>query len=94
MVLILHFAQNKTQIKYELFFWANIKHKVDSNSIFTTTITDAVEITNTGGTSLKYDGSSGQFHANWKTPKSPNTCWEVKTTTTNGPSISAYFKLK
>ena len=66
-----------------------------SCSSFTTTIIDAVEITNTAGTSLKYDVSSGQFHANWKTPSGKaNTCWEVKTTTTNGPSISAYFKLR
>ena len=66
-----------------------------SCSILTTTLTDAIEIINTGGTSLKYDVLSGQFHANWKTPSGmANTCWEVKTTTTNGPSIFAYFKLK
>ena len=74
---------------------ASFTQKQINCSIFTTTITDAVEITNTGGTSLRYDGSAGQFIANWKTPSGQaNTCWEVKTTTTNGPSISAYFKLK
>ena len=74
---------------------ASFTQKQISCSSFTTTITDAIEITNTGGTSLRYDGTSGQFIANWKTSSNnANTCWEVKTTTTNGSSISAYFKLK
>ena len=74
---------------------ASFTQKQISCSIFTTALTDAVEITNTGGTSLRYAGLEGQFVANWKTPSGKaNTCWEVKTTTTNGPSISAYFKLK
>jgi len=52
---------------------------------------DAVEITTTSSTGLKY--TSGQFHANWKTPQSPNTCWKVKVVTTDGSSLSAFFKL-
>ncbi|EPA04996.1 PxKF domain-containing protein, partial [Candidatus Nitrosarchaeum limnium] len=73
---------------------ASITQKQVSCSNLTTQISAPVDITTTGGTSLKYD-SSGQFHANWKTPSGKaNTCWEVKTTTTNGPSISAFFKLK
>ena len=66
------------------------------NSISCTTLLghpeDAVEITTTGSTGLKY--TSGQFHANWKTPQSPNTCWEVKVTTIDGTNLSAFFKLK
>lgn len=66
-----------------------------SCSSFTTTITDAIEIITTGSTSLRYDESSGQFQANWKTPTgNANTCWEVNVTVTDGTNISAYFKLK
>jgi len=53
---------------------------------------DAIEITTNDLTGLKYTG--GQFHANWKTPKSPNTCWKVKVVTIDGSSLSAFFKLK
>ena len=53
---------------------------------------DAIEITTTDLTGLQYTG--GQFHANWKTPKSPNTCWKVKVVTIDGTSLSAFFKLK
>ena len=91
-------------LKFEVFDGVTEKTNTSDIASFTqkqiscsslTSTNDTIEITNTGGTSLKYDISSGQFHANWKTPSGKaNTCWEVKTTTTNGPSISAYFKLK
>jgi|CXWL01.1.fsa_nt_gi hypothetical protein len=69
--------------------------KLPTCSNFAATPSDAVEITNTGGTSLKYDTTAGQFQANWKTPKLPNTCWVVKVNATNnGESLTAYFKLK
>ncbi|MBM2852473.1 MAG: hypothetical protein HW420_1020 [Candidatus Nitrosotenuis sp.] len=69
--------------------------KLPSCTDFAATPADAIEITNTGGTSLKYDTTAGQFQANWKTPKLPNTCWVVKVNATNnGESLTAYFKLK
>ena len=52
--------------------------------------------TNTGGTSLRYDATAGQFIANWKSPSnSQNTCWKLTVTTMDSASstISALFKL-
>jgi hypothetical protein len=56
--------------------------------------TDDVESTTTGGTSLRYDFTEGQFIQNWKTPKTPGKCYVVTLTTDDGTSISAYFKMK
>jgi subtilisin family serine protease len=58
---------------------------------------DAIEevaITTTGGTELRYDTTGGQFIDNWKTPKTPNTCYRVTMTTQDGSSLMALFKLK
>ena len=48
----------------------------------------------TGGTSLRYDGTAGQFIQNWQTPKTAGSCYIVTMTTDDGSSISANFKLK
>jgi hypothetical protein len=54
-----------------------------------------VEFTTTGGTSLRYDGTAGQFIQNWQTPKMPGTCFAVQLTATDeSTTIVAYFKLK
>ena len=55
---------------------------------------DAVEDYATGNTTLRYDTTSGQFIFNWKSPKSPGTCYRVTMTTQDGSSISADFTLK
>jgi len=55
---------------------------------------DAIEMVTTGGTSLRYDGTAGQFVQNWQTPKAAGTCYLVTMTTDDGSSISANFKLK
>ena len=57
---------------------------------------DAVEQTNTGGTSLRYDTTSGQFVANWKTPGGPkDSCWKAQVTAMDGTSaLEAFFRLK
>jgi hypothetical protein len=55
---------------------------------------DAIEITATGGTSLRYDTTAGQFVYNWKTPNMGNTCWDVTLTVVDGSSITAHFKLR
>jgi hypothetical protein len=57
-------------------------------------VTDAIEITSTGGTSLRYDTTAGQFIQNWATPKKPGTCWDVTMTTQDGSSLLAHFMLK
>jgi hypothetical protein len=59
-----------------------------------TAITDSIEITTTGGTSLRYDSTAGQFIQNWATPKKPGTCYMDTMTTQDGSSISANFMLK
>lgn len=56
--------------------------------------TDAVgTLSMTGNTGLRYDTTSGQFIANWKTPTQANTCWKVIVTLQGDNAISALFKL-
>jgi K319-like protein len=55
---------------------------------------DAVDITTTGGTSLRYDTTAGQFIQNWQTPKGAGLCYRVTMSTQDGSSISALFKTK
>jgi hypothetical protein len=58
------------------------------------TVTDEIELVTTGGTTLRYDATGGQFIQNWQTPKLPGFCFKVTMTTDDGSSISALFKLK
>ncbi|HET7127470.1 MAG TPA: PxKF domain-containing protein [Gaiellaceae bacterium] len=55
---------------------------------------DDVELTATGGTSLRYDLTAGQFVYNWQTPKTAGQCYRVTMTTQDGTSLAALFKLK
>ncbi len=55
---------------------------------------DEIETVATGGTSLRYDATGGQFVYNWKTPNQAGKCYSVTMTTQDGSSLSAYFKLK
>lgn len=55
---------------------------------------DVIEATTTGGTSLRYDASAGQFIQNWKTPAKAGFCYTVTMTTIDDSTISAKFKLK
>jgi len=55
---------------------------------------EPVEVTTTGGTSLRYDTVGGQFIQNWQTPKLPGKCYVVTMTTQDGSTLSANFKLK
>jgi hypothetical protein len=55
---------------------------------------DEIEVTTTGGTSLRYDTTAGQFIQNWKTPTGANTCYRVTMTTADGSSLIAFFRLK
>ena len=56
--------------------------------------TDDIEVTTTGGTSLRYDSSGGQFIQNWQTPKGAGICYRTTMKTDDGSSIIAYFKTK
>jgi hypothetical protein len=56
---------------------------------------DAIEeLGTTGGTSLRYDATAGQFIQNWKTPAGSGTCYRATMNAADGSSISALFKLK
>jgi hypothetical protein len=57
--------------------------------------TDAIEeLAAAGSTVLRYDTTDGQFIYNWKTPRSPATCYKVTMSSTSGSSLTAYFQLK
>lgn len=55
---------------------------------------DGIESTSTGGTTLRYDTTGGQFIQNWQTPKTAGVCYKATMTLADGGSISALFKLK
>ena len=56
--------------------------------------TDEIEIVTTGGTSLRYDATAGQFIQNWQTPRQAGACYRVTMTTQDGSSLVAFFRLK
>jgi hypothetical protein len=55
---------------------------------------DEIEATATGGTSLRYDATAGQFVYNWQTPKTAGVCYRVTMTTQDASSLVALFRLK
>jgi hypothetical protein len=57
-------------------------------------ISDPIEIISTGGTSLRYDTSGGQYIQNWKTPTGA-ACYKVWVSTADGSQVGpAYFSVK
>ncbi len=71
-------------------------YKTVSCSTFPTAApVDDVEITTTGGSTLRYDATAGQFIQNWQTPKAAaGTCLQAGVTMKDGSFITANFKLK
>jgi hypothetical protein len=63
-------------------------------SCTTSAATDDIEQTVTGGTSLRYDATAGQFIYNLKMLGNAGKCYRVTMTTIDGSSLVAYFKLK
>jgi hypothetical protein len=58
---------------------------------------DAIETVATGGTSLRYDTTAGQFIYNWTTPKGATQvgkCYSLTMTAADSSTITALFKLK
>jgi len=53
---------------------------------------DAIEVTATGNTSLRYDTTAGQYIYNWQTPKTKGICYQVGVATTDGATAIAQFK--
>ncbi|MDP9438786.1 MAG: PxKF domain-containing protein, partial [Actinomycetota bacterium] len=71
-------------------------HKQVSCAALNTTAADAVELTTTASTSLRFDTTSDQFIFNWKTQSgwAVNSCYVVTVVTQDGTPLSAYFKMK
>jgi hypothetical protein len=67
---------------------------VRSASCSAATYEDAIEMTTTGGTVLRYDFTGGQFIQNWQTPKKAGTCYSVTMVAADASFITAWFKLK
>lgn len=58
-------------------------------------VVDDIELTATGGTTLRYDATGGQFIYNWQTPSGKaGTCYSVTISSKDGSSQTALFKLK
>jgi hypothetical protein len=55
---------------------------------------DTIELTATGGTSLRYDTTGGQYIYNWQTPKQAGACYNVTITANDGSFQTAHFQLK
>jgi len=56
---------------------------------------DPVDFTTTGSTSLRYDGTAGQWIQNWKTPNvTGDSCYRAWVTLADGSTLEAFFKLK
>ncbi|MGI8999580.1 MAG: HYR domain-containing protein, partial [Candidatus Limnocylindria bacterium] len=68
--------------------------KVSTTNCSTLGVTgiDDIEIYSTGGTTLRYDTTGGQFIQNWQTPKAVGVCYTVTMTAVDGSTIVAYFK--
>jgi hypothetical protein len=73
---------------------AAFKQQQVSCSAFVDALSDPIDVTTTGGTTLRYDSTSGQFVQNWQTPKRAGTCWVVTMTTLDGSTTTANFQLK
>jgi hypothetical protein len=89
-------------LKFEVFAGSNelnatsvIKSFVQTKIMCDGTLpTDEIEVVTTGGTSLRYDATAGQFIQNWKTPTGAGTCYKVTMTTLDGSFLQAFFRLK
>lgn len=90
-------------LKFEIFVGSTELTTTSSIKSFTVTsmtcgtltgTTDDIEIYSTGGTSLRYDTTGGQFIQNWQTPKGADKCYRVTMTALDGSSVTAYFKTK
>jgi hypothetical protein len=93
---------NTVPLKFEMFAGTRELTDVEAVDSFTaqkincdgTLPADIVEVTSTGGTSLRYDQTGGQFIQNWKTPTGAGNCYKVTMSADDGSKISALFKIK
>jgi hypothetical protein len=96
-------AGSTVPLKFEVFAGATeltdtgivVGIKVGKITMPASTPTDEIETTATGGTSLRYDATSGQFIYNWSTKGlTAGQCYQVTLTLQDGSTIIAYFKMK
>ena len=100
---VLNLAKNGATIplKFELFADSEV---TDTSAIHSLTWakvacdgsspSDEVETYATGGTSLRYDTTAGQYVYNWQTPKGYLGCAKVTLTTQDGSATVALFKFR
>lgn len=55
---------------------------------------DAGGLSPSGGTSLRYDNTGGQFILTWRTPKKAGACYAVTVRTQDGSTLTANFRLR
>jgi hypothetical protein len=95
-------AGSTVPLKFEVFAGAELVDVATIGVVFTAKATsclatasvDEIEVLSTGGTSLRYDATAGQFIQNWQTPKQIGGCYTATVKTADGTSISAIFKLR
>lgn len=96
-------AGSTVPLKFELFAGSTEKTSTSDVQSFTAarvncspnaTSEDAIEFVTTGGTSLRYDSTAGQFIQNWKIPTGAGLCYSTTMTARDGSRITALFKTK
>ncbi len=95
-------AGSTVPLKFEIFAESELTNTSAIFSFKTATVqcstlsstSDEIEVTTTGGTSLRYDSTAGQFIQNWQTPKTVGVCYRATLTTQDSSTITAYFKTR
>ncbi|HWC14975.1 MAG TPA: PxKF domain-containing protein [Actinomycetota bacterium] len=96
-------AGSTVPLKFEIF--SGSTELTDTTAIDTFTVAkatcgtaftseDAIETYSTGGTSLRYDATAGQFIQNWKIPTGVGICYRVTLKADDGSTTTALFKSK
>ncbi|WP_205687504.1 PxKF domain-containing protein [Cellulomonas endophytica] len=55
---------------------------------------DEVEQIGQGSSALRYDTASGQFVQQWRTPRTPGTCYAVTAAAADGTAVTAYVQTR